>query len=674
VAAALSASGQSPVKYVLSDEVILADPAPAPQFAGGPGLAALFQSRFESAFPGQVKRLSHDSPEGMIGPDERVILILPTITAARVGHAVKAGSIHTFEAVIVGDVSAIDPWTEANLFSGTRMVSAVVELGQSKLTAADARLREAFQTAAAGWLDSSIGQLREQLAPFVLDGATLQPPSKSKKFEGGLWPFGSERGVRRGAALSGGGRYAVVREVFPKFSRIVDAASPQRPIPAGERYLLTMVLKPSERPEPTIELAWVGGPPRAPADLRAPTLSTDAFLGLFNNYLSKGGGLRILPVPLTSTATKDRLRQWGQTINAYSLQAEGNLTSFDRETLVQSARETPDRLVEMGILERFHGRRPKQDGSVEHYYRLTLAASVGALAGAEDRPSYPLDAVVKHQEEYALVVATGIRELDEKDAWFTVCRNGVINLGRKLREGAMSGAAAGRTLREGTVGPGGAVDWQGGQPDALAPLTWLRPEGEAVGSNGQSLGPCFAVLQPRQGYLNPSVLAGEKLKPGDVLRYEASAQAKPLASIELLLQANPPSWFPEPLWVERLAAKMLAAAGDARFVPAEAGRALGTEKRVKVLVSALGASEQAGGMSFTGQWRFQLFPAQAAEGAPPSLKFGIQSDAPMSIPADALRPLDTGGWGLEYTTGALKKLAESGAGKGLKQAFHTSDY
>ena len=55
---------------------------------------------------------------------------------------VQAGSVHSFDTIVVGDVSALDPWTGTNLYSATRMVSGKVQLGQSALADADAKVRE----------------------------------------------------------------------------------------------------------------------------------------------------------------------------------------------------------------------------------------------------------------------------------------------------------------------------------------------------------------------------------------------------------------------------------------------------------------------------------------------------------------------------------------------------
>ena len=210
---------QSPaVKYVLSRSVVIADLSTDGRLPSLDTLNASFQSKFSLAFPDQITKLGKDL---MIGESDRVIVLLPTITAARVTHEIQGGSIHRFNAVVVGDVSALDPWSGATLYSATRMILGEVTLGQSKLPTSGVELRRAFRVAYDRWLDASIEQLRRDLEPFVLSAATLRPPDKARHLPGGVWPFGSDRGVRTGSTLTGSdGRLAKVGAVWSRFSLI----------------------------------------------------------------------------------------------------------------------------------------------------------------------------------------------------------------------------------------------------------------------------------------------------------------------------------------------------------------------------------------------------------------------------------------------------------------------
>jgi hypothetical protein len=94
-----AAHAEMPVRYVLAERVLFADPAPDPRFDVQSIARGEFRSRFEAAFPGQVLELS---PDRMISPDERVIVVLPRVLAVRTAHMVQAGSVHSFDAIVVG--------------------------------------------------------------------------------------------------------------------------------------------------------------------------------------------------------------------------------------------------------------------------------------------------------------------------------------------------------------------------------------------------------------------------------------------------------------------------------------------------------------------------------------------------------------------------------------------
>src|ERR1035438_9968898 len=83
-----AAHAEMPVRYVLAERVLLADPAPDPRFDAQSIARGEFRSRFEAAFPGQVLELS---PDRMVSPDERVIVVLPRVLAVRTAHMVQAG-------------------------------------------------------------------------------------------------------------------------------------------------------------------------------------------------------------------------------------------------------------------------------------------------------------------------------------------------------------------------------------------------------------------------------------------------------------------------------------------------------------------------------------------------------------------------------------------------------
>jgi hypothetical protein len=624
-------------------------------------LQAAFEQRASAAFPGRIMRLG---PDDMIAPDERVLVLVPTITAARVTREVTAGVIDKYEAVIVGDLSVLDPWTNANLFSATRMVAATVELGRSGAGKRDDLIRQAFDAACSRWVEVCLAQLKDKASPFVLDAPTLAVSALPK---GGVWPFGRDRGVKKGATLKGQGHYARVLEVEPRYAIIQDVADPSRRIGAGERYSLTVVDKPSERPEPTVALKWRGSAPKLPEGVTAPSLETDAFLGLMSNYVSQAGGLRLLPTELGGERAKAGLLRLHDHIARHSQLTSGNTLSLEQREVALIALQSPDRVAEMGILGGYHGTRKKADGQVEHYYRIRMAAAMSTRVGADESARFPMVAFVDHEEELAQVEQAGVRELDTNAAWFTVCRNAVIRLAGKVQTKLLELPASDVEIKEAAVDAARVAQWKSAAPSRFAPLKWLRPAGEVKDLAGASLGPLLVAQTPSKGFLNAAGLGVEKINPGDVLRFSGSAAQDPLVALGSLEFTDAPAWIPETRWLAPMLAGALMGPGSCRFLLA------GTDSGTRLVLngSAFARRSEGDSTSFTGQWRVRL---QSGSEAQPTWKTGLQTDHTQALqkPAEALQPLDIDAWAFEYVRDSFKKLSASAAQKNLNQALRAA--
>jgi len=97
-----------------------------------------------------------------------------------------------------------------------------------------------------------------------------------------------------------------------------------------------------------------------------------------------------------------------------------------------------------------------------------------------------------------------------------------------------------------------------------------------------------------------------------------------------------------------------------------------TAPHLRLQVGALGAATSGDTTSFTGQWRVRLL--SGSEGDTPLLKFGLQTEHAQRLekPLEALRPLDTGAWAMDYVRDTLRRLAESATQKNLNQAVLAS--
>ena len=426
------AYAEVPVRFVVAKQVILADHEHSGYLQHSDELATEFNTKFKAAFPNQV--LDLDDPEQTVSAEDHVVLIIPTITIARMTDERVAGTIHNFDAFVVGDVSAVDPWTDASLYSGTRMVYSKFKVGDSEMPALDRLAGSAFKAVSSQWMDKTIEQMRTRFAPFALTGKTLPIPEKARKFTGGIWPYGFTHGVRTGKTLRGTpGKFAKVIATFPHYSIIEDVANPTRIISGGEQYSLTIVEKPTERGEPLVQLAWLGASPSSPVGEHSHVLSVSAMLSLFDNYLTKDGGVRILPHRLYED-TEPQLEQLDEEMNRASKGVVRTLQVSYRANLVQEASENPDRKIELGIVERYHGTRVKPSGAKENYYRVTIAACLRERTGPDNFPVYAVSSVLQHVEELANVEEAGVREVDPESVYLTLFRNAVIHIAEKLQK------------------------------------------------------------------------------------------------------------------------------------------------------------------------------------------------------------------------------------------------
>lgn len=97
-----------------------------------------------------------------------------------------------------------------------------------------------------------------------------------------------------------------------------------------------------------------------------------------------------------------------------------------------------------------------------------------------------------------------------------------------------------------------------------------------------------------------------------------------------------------------------------------------TAPHLRLQVGALGAATRSDTTSFTGQWRVRLLAGSESDA--PLLKFGLQTEHAQRLekPLEALRPLDTGAWAMDYVRDTLRRLAESATQKNLNQAVLAS--
>jgi len=640
-------------RYVLAPAVILSDPAPAAFRTSEKVeiLTKIFQRSFDAAFPGGHVPLDLKHP---LDPDEPTLLVAPRLSAVRLNLDTVAGTLERYEAVLVGDITLMDPWTMTRLFSATRMVTRTVELSRSRSESEKLDfIVKAFEGAVDAWLKECLTEIQRSAHPFTLKGGILAQPGVSVRGGGGVWPYGSHEGVKHSTVImAAGSKSARVRELFEHFCVVEDPADPSRSLKAEEAYHVTLVGSdtPTEREEPRLAIRWVGAAMPAPAET-GDALDEGGWGGLLASYLSKGGRFRILP--MSSEKDAAAWQRMADKLRTFSLRA--NATSTQDITAVLAA-EDPDLVVEIGLVNGYHGRVVGENASTDHTFRAQWGvrwferdAERGVLVfkGAEFLP-----------EQTAVRTKRGLRELDLASVWFNLCRNGIIrvaeNVGKRLHAGASS--------QRGTGQGGGKITWAGAPPPATARLTWRRNLGQ-VKSGSKELGAYWSKPQA----LGAQDLA--KVSRGDEVQYDPGA-CGPLAGF-LPVDISDSSVPMASPWIQARLATLLTKAMNVDLVFGEPA-STSCPQWLRLKVDTITSEAQGPALKLGAAWRLRLYRGTYDPNAEPAFKLGLLHSVP--VPMDAtLRPTDLGTASIALQTVALEELSKRAIGQGLPQAISQGD-
>lgn len=604
-----AAPGAPDTRFVLVSQFLFSEGHPDAHFGATDGLGDRFRNAFRAHFPGRVLELSATR---LLSPAEHAVVIIPRLTSVRVSRQVAGGAKYIFEANVSGSVSAVDPWSGATLFAATRLVSGEVDLDKSKIGLADSALTVAFEKAFNEWMQVCFAQLDNKLSLFELAAPTLTVPPAAAKSPGGAWPFGAERGVRRGQLLMGAHSPARVTAAFDGYSQITDASDEKRVIPAGEPYSLTVVDNASDRQEPRVSVEWAGPPPDVPGNIAFPP-SIDATVALFVDYLSKSSALRVLPPSLNDPGERDKFLQMTQEVSRFAGLVHRDIIDLQRETVLQLANENPDFRVVLFTCGSYFGTQPSQYG-LYHIHRVKLGAALFVRHGNEKSVVYGLSRVLLQNREIKHLYSAGIRDIDDRASSFTAWREAAAQLAQDvLSSGNLANSPAG-TIVKAEIRSGLQPLWPSGlAPDSHTPLEWLRPIGNISLADGKSIRPFFEVQSPSQGFLTPAVLNAESVKQGDYLRYVrigASTELLPLYA-DLLLEGTTLPLSPEAL--THVIAGFFAGALHRELVLVGRPRPplLSDLPLLYINVSGFRASQSGANLHFAADWRLLLVTGPA---------------------------------------------------------------
>ena len=612
-------------------------------------------------------------PDRLLSLDDRAVLLIPVITSAQTSREVKADSIVEVVAHISGGLWVLDPWTNAALYTTTRLVSAPIRVTAEDRGQENDLIRGAFSRALARWTADSLAQLRENVSPFVVDGLSGTVPSGAEKTNG-VWLRGTAHGVRPGmVARSEDGCLARVETAAERFSSLRDLSDGNSRIPAGRRFRAIAVRNPRDRPEPTVVLQWIGKPLESHERVGGDAaLSSASVVDIVQSYVARGGGLRVVPASAGNLAGSAEFRELSDLVSRHAMLAAGATgMTIHRETSIRLAEDEPDIVSEVGVVGAYHGTRRLPDSTIEHLFRVSLLGTVGTPL---PDGGWVLENTVEATEERAVVEMPGVREVESHDAWFTTFRNACVLLAEKLRGAALRASVerSGARPREGRIGPKNEPVWSEGLPGRHAPLTWLRPVGEVAGTDGQaSLGVLYERVEPSKGFLNLVSLPGERFRPGDVLSYSSSAvSTAPRVQLAVRFTGQGQGPVPETEVFSREVAGYLSRTG---VVSPRVGMPMGAAAEVplfEVVVGAPTIEETASVTKIAGEWRGRLWPPGSPGQGEPLVKAGLaySEERKYEVGRPLLAPRDRGGELAAFSGNALERLISMVVSKGLARA------
>ena len=591
-------------KFILTDTFLLSDPLADPHAGSAEQLKARFFAAFAAGFPNRIIHLNVDR---MLGSEERAVIVIPRLTAIRLGIDEISPGLREYIPIVSGEIRILDPWSNAVIYSAVQNGFGAIRIGESAGARSEDDLRSYFAKAFENWMSACFDQLRNRLSVFELRSVTLTLPPATTKLPGGAWPFGSDRDVRVGQVLTGT-QPARVTAVFPHYASIEDSTSPSHPVAAGLPYVLAVVQNASGRREPRVSVEWIGGPPSSPPGVAATALSSEALLSIFAGALAAAAPVRVLLPDPASPGERETLTKTSAEISRFSLLAKGPLMDLHRDSMLQLAKEDPDYRISLFGLGSYIG--SKEDGDQTLIAnRIALGAAVFRRVEAA-QPFYALERVLVENELGGSYALGKKRTSDPSSVWLVVSSHRATDLAKRTAAAGLLGEP-GDTSRfiQASINSSTSPDWpSGAAPGAHTPLQWSRPFGTVALGTPPTPEPYFHTLQPEGGFLTFSELARQKIKPGDQLRYAASTIGAFPVVLRMGIGTDSNS-FP---WAQEILAALVASAiGQelGRPVRLEFGKSNTVDAQgptLRFLLSNYTATPAPAGCTYTAQLRIAL--------------------------------------------------------------------
>lgn len=382
-----------------------------------------------SALAGRLTTLSRDK---LLRDDDKILILLPTVSVMRDFREIVAGSINRHSVVLVGHLQIIDPWSNFTVGSIPTMFNAQFDVGFSQAEREGAAVSNACSQVAAEWA-KEVGTKALNARIRSLDNVALVPlPKSSRRHSGAVLLAGTDQHLKDPLTFrSKLGDYFKVVDMQPSYSLVEAADDSSRRIGSPDSATIT-TRDGGKADKPTIGvdshlLATVLT--RIEPDAR---LQQTQLAGLFAGYLAKSEAIDLLMETAMDSQQQD-YQNFDKDISRLSTQSlrKGDASASDRQTVIARQRDSVNLQLVLRLVSYSHKIARGSDASINHSYQMAVACD---LMSTDLLPVQHQLATVFAGEVRQRIEKNGVREIDNSMTAALLTRSSLIKLAAKVEE------------------------------------------------------------------------------------------------------------------------------------------------------------------------------------------------------------------------------------------------
>jgi len=320
-------------------------------------------------------RLTKLSSTHLLNEDDRVLILIPSITLVRDFKEIIVGSITRHNLVVMGQLQVVDPWSNFTIASIPRLVEASTDVGFSESGQEDALVSNACNQMAQRWTKDVSSQA---LGMGITSTGRVDLSPYLKAFQrkaGGLLLAGGDQRLAGGTVFrSAAGEYFKILDAQPSFSLVELASDPSTRVQKPDSAVIKIKDRQAEKPVVVIDASGL-------ADLLnalepAARMDKNQLSELFGGYLARSEAVDVL--------TESALAENDPTYRAFDAEISrlsakgtgGGGVSAERGTLVRVRQDGTKLNAKLRLTAYTHTIEPQSNGSFVHVFTLGISLSI----------------------------------------------------------------------------------------------------------------------------------------------------------------------------------------------------------------------------------------------------------------------------------------------------------